>query len=264
MPRAMRLAIVALMPLAVAACDFQPGGLAGSPVALGTFTTARVGATYSMQPTIAFYRVTGAVFVNTSVVRDTCFEAPYSESTSEGSNSSLAISAGDYVVLAVSGRSDTLRRSSAVDPFYRLGSGLSVPFTPGDSMVITVKGDPNGFPASTFRGKTAEPFAFGPISRPADGDPITLTWSPAGVGGSAILLALRFASGTSTTIDRQVACTLVDDGTATIPGPTILNWLRSAQHDVVGQRLRAILEQVDVPRSYFNVTSVFETSAAVP
>jgi hypothetical protein len=258
-----RLATVAFSALAVAACDFQPGGLAGSPVALGTLTTVRSGTTYAMQPTIGFYRVTGAVFVNTSFVSDTCFEAPYSESTSEGSNSSLAISAGDYVVLAVGGRSDTLRRSTAVDPFYRAGGGL-IPFTPGDSMVITVKGDPNGFPASTFRGKTAEPFTFGPIVKPADGNPITITWSPGGVGGSAILVALRFASGTSTTIDRQVACTLVDDGTATIPGPTILNWLRASQHDVVGQRLRAILQQVDVPRSYFNVTSVFETSATVP
>ncbi|MEA3247096.1 MAG: hypothetical protein U9Q74_13160 [Gemmatimonadota bacterium] len=264
MSRSVPLVAVALAVLAVAACDFQPGGLAGSPVALGTFTTGRAGTTYSMQPIIGFYRVTGAVFVNTAFVTDTCFEAPYADTTSQNSNASLAISAGDYVVLAVSGRSDTLRRSSTVDPFYRVGGGLSIPFTPGDSMVITVKGDPNGFPASTFRGKTAEPFTFGPITKPADGNPITITWSPAGVGGSAILVALRFASGTSTTIDRQVACTLVDDGTATIPGTTILNWLRATKHDVVGQRLRSILQQVDVPRSYFNVTSVFETSATVP
>ncbi|MCC7195601.1 MAG: hypothetical protein IT356_08615 [Gemmatimonadaceae bacterium] len=260
------LASAAAAVLAMAACDMPQSGSVGSPVALGTFKADPSGsASYSMLPSLAFYRVTGAMFVNTSVASDSCLDAPYSDGTDAGPVVAPGISAGDYVLLSLGSRTDTLRRSMLGDPFYRTSGGQSIPFTPGDSMVIRVAGDPNGFPASTFRGRTAEALTVGAVNLPAPGDQMTVNWSPAGGSGAAVLVALRYASSDSVaSFNRQVACTFVDDGTAAVPAPAVINWLRSSRRDMVVQRLRSILEQVAVPRSYFNVVSVFETQVSVP
>jgi hypothetical protein len=260
MVRIVRLTALVLAVSTIAACDFATGGAAGYAVGVGAFPTNQSGAVYSAAPAIGFYRVTGAAFINTNVLRDTCFETVYRDPTDVVPTATL-INAGEYITLSLGARTDTLRRSTLADPYYRLSTGQSIPYQPGDSMIVNIPGDPNGFPASTFRGRTAEAFTIGDIVPPEPGTDMPVTWTPAAGDGAAMLMAFRFSTDTVTsTFNRQVACTFIDDGSAVLPGQVGFNWAAATHRDVVAQRLRSILEQVNVPRSYFNLTSYFERS----
>ena len=69
---------------------------------------------------------------------------------------------------------------------------------------------------------------------------------------------MLFRSATSTDYDRQVACSFADDGTGTIPATMAGLWVASTKRDLLAQRMRAMLSQVDVPRSYINLVSTFD------
>ncbi|HVZ48894.1 MAG TPA: hypothetical protein VG916_08930, partial [Gemmatimonadaceae bacterium] len=152
-PSVVSLTVLAAVA-AVAACDFSTGDTAGSPYGVGLISTQGSAGAYTMSPAIAFYRVSGATLVNSAVTRDTCVETTYSPAGDTIATTAPALSAGAFIVLGVSGRTDTLRHSNTADPYYR--SSGAIPFSPGDSMTIAIPGDGNGFPASSFKAGTAE------------------------------------------------------------------------------------------------------------
>lgn len=258
-PELGRLAAVAGIALTVAACEFSTAGATGNPVAVGNLRAHRAGAGYATSPVLAFYRVTAASFITTESVRDTCFTAAYSESSGNVPSNAPPLSAGVTVAVAIGSRVDTLTRpSTATDEFYRTKLAAGIPYTPGDSMVFTISGDPNGFPSSSFRGRTAEAFTLAPLVVTPNGEPINVSWSPAGGANAAMLLTMRYAAGTSTTFNRQVACTFVDDGTGVVPGFLADVWRAATNRDHIAQRMRTIFAQVNVPRSFFNMVSTFD------
>lgn len=258
MSRSTTSAIIGLAStLVFSACDAVTGGTSGNPVGVGGIAARTKGAGYTTGPALAFYRVTGATFITSANTRDTCFVAEYSDAMDTQASTAPKLSAGAFVRLTLGTRTDTLTQSTAgTDVSYRSTLASGIPFTPGDSMVITIPGDPNGFPASTWRGKTAEPFVITPITIPAVGA-IPVSWSPAQDANSAMFITFRYAAGTSATFNRQIACTFVDDGSATVPAIATPEWLAATNRDYTGTRIRTILGTVDVPLSYFNVVSSF-------
>ena len=254
-----RLTVAALLATAaLSACELPTAGVTGNPVGVGSLTARTSGMTYTTRPEVTFYRVTGAVFVSTQGITDTCVQLPFGDSTAGAPSTTPRLSAGAYVAIKIGSRTDTLTRATGgTDPTYRTASVAGFPFTPGDSMVITVAGDPNGFPASTFRGRTAEPFVISPLIIPAAGAPIQVTWSPPGDVAAAMLISFQYAAGTSTTRNRQLACTFLDDGAASVSAVTASPWLTATNRTMTGQRVRTILSEVSVPRSYFNILSTF-------
>jgi len=247
-----------LVTSAITACDIPTTGVSGNPVGVGVISARTSGSGYTTSPTVTFYRVTGAAFVTTEGLRDTCFTTAFSGSNEPGTPSASPVGAGAFVTMRVGARTDSLARSStATDPTYRTATAAGFPFTPGDSVVISIPGDPNGFPTSEFRGRTAEPFVLTPITVPATGDSIVVTWSPAGGTGAGMLLSFSYATGTATTPNQQIACTFVDDGTAIVDPDLAALWAGSANRDLTARRIRTILAEVSVPRSYFNVVSSF-------
>lgn len=247
--------------VAVGGCDAVTGSANGSPIGVGGISARTKGAGYTTAPQIAFYRVSGATFVSTQGITDTCFVAAYSESGSSGQTSATALGAGAYIALALGARTDSLvRTGGALDATYRSQATSGIPYTPGDSMVITIPGDRAGFPTSTFRGKTAEAFTMTPIVAPAAGSPLNVTWTAAVDPNAAMFVTFRYVSSgsTSTTFNRQVACSFVDDGSGQVPASTAAEWIAATKRDYTAQRIRTILVQIDLPLSYFNIVSTFD------
>lgn len=213
---------------------------------------------YTTSPAIAFYRVAGATLVNSAITRDTCFETTYTPSGDTVATIAPPVSAGSFVLFAVGGHTDTLKRSNSLDPYYRASGAIA--FTPGDSVTVTIPGDANGFPMSSFRAGTAEAFTVDTIASVTEGDPVSVTWTSSRTPGSAMLIAFRYASSGARTLDREVACSLVDDGSVAVSGAIMQNWERATIREAVAQRLRSLIAQVSVPRSYFNLTSTFAVS----
>jgi hypothetical protein len=253
------LPVVALAAaLSLAACDAVTGGASGNPVGVGNLSARTKGAGFTTGPTFAFYRLTGAQFVSTQGVRDTCFATAFNPNATPSTTTAAQIGAGTIVSIVTGSRTDSLARTTGgSDQTYRSSLASGIPFTPGDSIVITIKGEQNGFPTSTFRGKTAEAFSITPITVPAAGEPIPVKWTPAQDLNSAMFVNFHYAVSGSTTLNRQIACTFVDDGAATVPGSLTTDWVNSTIRDYTGQRVRTILDQVDVPLSYFNLVSSF-------
>ena len=245
----------------VTACDSVVGSSTGSPVGVGGISARIKGAGFTTAPQIAFYRVAGATFESAAGVRDTCFLAAYSDAPATGTSSAVGLGAGAFLTLNIGNRVDSLTRTGgALDPVYRSSLNAGIPYTPGDSMVITIPGDRTGFPTSTFRGRTAEPFTMGQLVVPANGNPINITWTPATDPNAAMFVTFRYiaAGSTVTTFNRQIACSFIDDGTGQVPATVATAWITAPTRDMIAQRIRTILTQVDVPLAYFNLVSTFD------
>jgi len=252
-------ALVVAAAVVVSACDAVTGASGGSPVGVGNVSARAKGTGFTTAPQIAFYRVSSASFISPNGIRDTCFTSAYSETGSGGTTTASVLGAGALITIALGNRVDTLlRTANTLDPVYRSGLAAGIPYTPGDSMVITVPGDRNGFPTSVFRGRTAEAFTMAPLVVPENGSPINIQWTPATDANSAMFVTFRFKSPAAASFDRQIACSFVDDGSGQVPATVATSWLTATQRDMTAQRLRSILTQVDVPLSYFNVVSTFD------
>lgn len=109
-----------------------------------------------------------------------------------------------------------------------------------DTAVITVPGAAGGFPAITVRGRTVEDFTFEPVADSSTGaGGLLVKWSAATLPNSAMEIALVYAgSASSTKIDTQLVCTVVDDGDFSIPRQFLDGWQqagddsRPLQHEV--------------------------------
>jgi hypothetical protein len=256
--RAVPLVVIAAAGL-LSACDAVGGGASGNPVGVAQLDTRTKGAGFTTGPIIAFYRLTGATFLSALTVYDTCFTAPYTATSTTPTSDATTLSGGAYVAIQIGNAKDTLRRAaSGTDATYRssLTSGLS--FTPGDSVFVTIVGDANGFPPAIFRGRTAEPFTLNAPTYGVAGDPITATWTAATDPNSAMFLTFRYATGGATAFNRQIACSFIDDGSGTVQGFLGSDWINSPLHDVIAERVRTIVDGVQVPKSYFNLVSVFD------
>lgn len=173
------------------------------------------GGGYAMRFLGAFYKYDGLV---TGIpAAETCQGAPY-----RAENTTVAtlptVSAGQYLYTEVGGRRDTLFQSSGLGLLaYQLLTVNAVPFTPGDTLTVEVPGETGGFPGTTLKVRTAEAFTLSPVGTGTDGQPLTVTWTPAPQPGSLMTISLRLnGSGTSTTPDAQIYCVFNDDGSGDI------------------------------------------------
>ncbi len=171
------------------------------------------------------------------------------------------LDAGDRLITQVSGRQDTLFKSTGLAiETYQLSSVNSVPHTPGDTLTLTIPGAVTGFPPQTVRVRTSEPFVLNPVNPSASEDPITVTWTPAPAPGSTMLVSLRYnALGTTDVPDTEIRCDFADDGSGTIIVPYSSAWsaAAAASRSVVAQRVRYTRVEMD-SRTKVILLSVFD------
>lgn len=169
------------------------------------------GGAYALRFLGAFYKYDG---LSTGIpAAETCQGAPFTPQ-----NTSVAtiptLSAGQYLYTSIGGRSDTLFQTSGLGlTAYQLLTVNAVPFTPGDTLTIEVPGETGGFPGTTLKVRTAEPFTHDPIGEGSAGQPLGISWTPASSPGSLMVFSLRFNStGTANIPNAQIYCVFNDDG----------------------------------------------------
>jgi hypothetical protein len=260
MPRRVPL-LAAVLALSVSAC-ISSSSQNGTPIGIITMNARTKGAGYTTSPIANFYSASSITFASAGAATDSCQQAAYS--SVPGTSTAQALGAGTGVAYAVSGRSDTLRKVSATNPTYlsTLPSGLA--FTPGDSVTITIAGDRAGLYATSFAGKTAEPFPPSAIAVPASGQALPVTWTIPNDLNSAMIVSLRYNDGTSGAgLNAQIFCDFHDDGAGTIPANLAALWAASSQRSVFMQRLRTVVWLDPSTSQYVNLISTFEQPTPV-
>ncbi len=203
------------------------------------------GGGYVLAPEAAFYDQTDLSYE--PFIGDTCVLLPYSPIVQVNSGL-LTLNAGNYLFTYVGTRIDTLAPlpSTSIRVYAPLRTN-GIPFTPGDTLEITVPGHPNGFPQSAVSVRTAEPFTHGAIPVPAEDVGIDLTWTAATSPGSQMTFSLRYRNASATTAqNEQVFCSFNDDGGATIPSGYLTGWRNSVGGDRSTRAIRVRHNQVDV------------------
>jgi hypothetical protein len=186
-----------------------------------------------------FFKGNLAAVPNADFAADTCADVPFSEG-----NSLVGVTyldAGPTVATTLGGVAGTLNRETTNEGLAYHFAGGAVPFTPGDSIVVTTSGVSGGYPAGTIRAKTAEAFAFPTdIPIPAGTEAIQLTWTAPQDTRSSLVVSLRYATTQNPAqLSRNVLCTFIDDGVDSIPFRWHQNWSTSSGlRAVVATRLR--------------------------
>ncbi|MFI5244428.1 MAG: hypothetical protein ACHQQR_04325 [Gemmatimonadales bacterium] len=230
----------------------------GTPVGIMVMNARSKGAGFTTSPTVNFYSATSITFSSANAATDSCVVFPYSAAAPSGSTAKV-IGGGAYVLVSVSGNSDSLVKAMTVDATYQSSHVSGIAFTPGDSITLTIPGDIAGFPPASVTAKTAEPFTLNPIVVPPSGQPMTVTWSTGNDANGAMLVSLRYNDGTGTGLNAQIFCDFHDDGSGTVQATNIAKWAASGQREVLVQRLRTFLVQVpSAVIAYVNVVSTFD------
>jgi hypothetical protein len=216
------------------------------------------GDTYATRPLAAFYRANG-VALNLGEL-ETCVGLPYSALPPTVANLPT-LSAGQYLYTEVGGRRDTLFPGTAVGlRSYQLLTVNAIPYIPGDTLKIEVPGDASGFPATTARVRTAEPFNFTVPTSTTEGEPMMLSWTPAPAPGSFMTVSMRLNNtGTGNTPDAQIYCRFNDDGTGQVDATLTAVWRASApeSRSVVFSRVRFTTVEID-SRTRLSLISYFD------
>lgn len=129
------------------------------------------------------------------------------------------LEAGDALTASVSGGSVQLDRVAAgLNIQYRMLEGTGLAYVPGDTLQVLVPGAAGGFPATSIRVRTAEPFSIDPVPPPAADSPLTVFWTPPPTAGSLMTLALRYSTTPGSTLQNaEIYCVFADDGEGTVP-----------------------------------------------
>ena len=237
---------------------------AGTPVMVVLLNARTKGSGFTTSPVTNFYRVGSAAFSSATSATDSCRGASFDPNAAPVPVAASSIGGGAYVAVRVSGRTDTLRKVSTTDLTYKLSAVAGLAFTPGDTMTFVVPGDNAGFPGATLVGRTAEPFTLNPIIIPPQAQAMTLSWSAATDGDAAMLVSLRYNSGSGTGLNAQIFCDFRDDGSGQVQPSLAALFANSSTREVAVQRLRTALLQINGgTTSYFNMISTFELPTPV-
>lgn len=266
-------AIFAVATLAFTACTDplpQPVDRTFAYVVLPTQLNS-TGDGYVLRPSALFFRTSQLNLLQSADAPDQCADRAYvprSTAVTDTLPSVTYLNAGTKLSLAVGGVTTPLPLH--VDDFgksyYGPVNNGSVAFTPGDVVTLTVPGSTgtNPFPSLTLSQTTVVPFTFDAVpSTPNDvtgGLQLTWTAPPApstGVALSGMLVSLRYASTGSGTPDREVFCSLKDDGSFLIDKDIASGWFRSqaVTHESSFTRWRGEVRQIG--NVYTSVVSAF-------
>ena len=250
----------------VAACNnFDQPGAKGTPVGVVLMNARTQGTGYTTYPKINFYSVGSANFTFSNRNSDTCVVAPY-DTTATTTTSPTRLGAGAFMLVAVSGDTDSLYKATTNDMSYTPSALAGIPFTPGDSVWFNIAGDIAGFPALTGQSRTAEPFTITTPTIPPVGQSMLINWSAATDLNAGMYVALLYDSKGTGTLNTQVFCDFVDDGQGTVQSyllPALssssIGWVMRAQR----VRSALLITNATASLGYVNVISTFDVPTPV-
>lgn len=247
--RQLRLAGVLAATGLVVSCDttagFRPNEILWGFVTISAKKDG-AGATRT-SPDAVFFRGEVSTLPSATVKPDSCFPTRAYTPPTNSFTDVTYLDAGANVSLTMGGVANDLPRvSSGGVTTYKLASGASVAYQPGDSVVIRVPGANGGYPTTEVRAKTAEAFTLQPVVAPTSGF-MQVRWTPATDGNSAILISLQYApAGGTGAISQEITCAFVDDGADSISVAEYTPWAATTnlQRTVVANRLRTVLQNI--------------------
>lgn len=240
-----RVLSIAILVLAITAC------VDTLPVPNGRFGTITAGAydngggSWVMRPEAAFYDKTDLSYV--PAVGDTCVITFYSPIQTVNAGL-LTMNAGGFLFTSIGGRVDTMAPQPGIGlRVYAAIRPLGIPFTPGDTLSVTVPGSPTGFPASAIAIRTAEAFTHAPVDVPAANANLPLSWTPAPSAGSQMTFSLRYANSVSGGgLNEQIFCSFIDDGAASINANYLEGWRTALNNNRSTRALRVRSREIVV------------------
>jgi hypothetical protein len=236
------------------------------PIATISLNAQAQGGGFVTSPSAFFYRAVdnaSVFFTSAAIVHDTC---NIRQGTNESSLlidtlpiAASPVSAGSFVTMQLSGRTDTLLAPGPEAVGYRMASATSQAFAPGDTATFNIPGSSSGFPATTASLKTAEAFTMAQVNFAPSGQDVQLTWTPATSPGSALNFSLTYGEGPTTT---QIYCQFVDDGQASVPAAFFVTYPNAVPgNPIIGVnaiRMRTSLVQLPGSGAILNIISTFE------
>src|SRR3990172_3919919 len=125
MPRRVLSSLSCAGLAALAACNaLTDTSFSGTPVAVVVLDTRVKGAAFTTSPTVSFYKAQNITFSSTTAATDSCQLLSYSPTPSSGDGSAEVIGGGAFVLVQLSGRTDSLKKTTAGEQTYRLPGRL--------------------------------------------------------------------------------------------------------------------------------------------
>jgi hypothetical protein len=199
--------------------------------------TSNGGSGYKVFPTGVFWTASNVNLPNSTVVPDSCIDTVYFPPDTTTRHITTQIDAGSPIHVSTSTAAGDMTPDTipGVIVIYK-GPAAGLTHTPGTNMTFAIPGAPGGFEAVTMAAKTAALLSLGPID-PQPPDSLRLTWNLQTPGTTAVGFSLLYKTTGSLTFNRQVLCSLIDDGEAYVDKKTITKW-KNAYPDQAVQAFR--------------------------
>lgn len=260
------------VPLALAAaaavlvaCNNSSTQLQSQPYGFLTFVAQKSGAAYTASAVGSFYDASGLSIPTANAPWDSCRLQSYSASPGTSLGTIFpSLNAGSSIQLKVGTRTDSLFPIIVnTETQYRSRITSGIPYTPGDSVAAVIPGatGDGGYPAMSFKAKSAEAFTVQSFGTPAVGSRIDLRWTPGQDLNNTMVFSFRYAGVGSDTLSQQVLCQFRDDGADSVPAKYVSSWVSSPKQTWYASRVRTWVAAAG--SGYFDFISTFDLPTPV-
>lgn len=238
--------------------------LSSVPYGFLTVVARKATSGHTASPVGTFYDASGLGVPTAIAPWDSCRLQSFSPSTALSIGDIYpSISAGSAIQLKLGSRTDSLFPVPVGREMqYRLRSGSALPYTPGDSIGVVIPGSGDGYPAVTFRAKTAEALAVTEFTAPASGSRLDLRWNAGHDLNNTVTFSFRYGALGADTLNSQVYCQFKDDGADSIPSKYITSWTGARAKTWAAARVRTYVAPVS-KGGYFDFISTFDLPTPV-
>lgn len=252
--------MLAVLASATASCAGTTE-LQSVPYGFLTFVAQKSAAGHTASPTGTFYNASGLGVPSSTFPGDTCGVKTYTAAAPVGLGTVFpSMNAGSSIQLKLPARTDSLFPVViGSETQYKLRTGTSIPYAPGDSVgvVIPGAGGDQGYPAISFRARTAEAFVVQDFGTPAVGSRIDVRWNAAPDNNSVMVFSFRYSTPGASALNTQIYCQFRDDGADSIPTRYVGSWVSSPQKEWVASRVRTFVAPVS-RGGYFDFISTYD------
>lgn len=235
--------IAAVVALCVAtACHSDLGPFMPRDWGLITLDHEAVAGADHTRPQALFYSGLSSPTLSGRGGPDVCGRFAYPSTTVEEPIDEIP--AGESVALTIGGTQHSLNPTTIGGRRVYSMPEPGIAYRPGDSVRVDIPGATDGFPQMTIRGRTAEPFALGPVDT-TTGASNPVTWTPAGDDSSRMVVSLQYhdSQNPGAGLNTQLFCTFEDDGSGTVPPALLREWTATTpDRRVQAVRWRSVLK----------------------
>ena len=249
------LAMAALAMVTVACMDStSPSSV---PYGFVSFVAQQSGSGFTASPIGTFFGASGLGVPTAVSPWDSCRQQSYTRSTVGLGEVYPNLSAGAAIQLTVSGRTDSIFPAAVgAETQYRL-RGASIPYVPGDTVSVVIPGTSDGYPAITFKAKSAEVLTVTDFGTPTGTVRLDLHWNAGQDLNSTVAFSFRYGALNADTVNTQIYCQYRDDGTDSIPARYMAIWAQARTKTWVATRVRTYVAPV-ARNGYFDFISTFD------